>query len=358
MGASTIATMTTRSKFRFVPLILALTAMLALPAAAQATLAYVKGVNNPRSYKPTVYTAEDNGKGQHKVGPGRSPRVSPDGQLVAYDRETNGKGDELKLASANGSGSETILKHLRNSFYLAFSPDSTKIAALQGPEIGKEKLVVIDIASGTTRTIASGFFSGVSFSPEGTELVYSKSSNENYPPKSNVFRVSVAGGAPVQITHDNKSYDPLWGPAGQIVFAKQLGAKQRKYTPKNELFLMNPDGTGVKQLTHTNVGPLVQGLFPTQWSDSGNQLLTEFEGQDTSYAVTVNPKTGAQRMVYKKGGQQAGFVGTALSGDGKTILGFIGGFEPGPNHDIVTTPYSGGGLKVLVKNAAEPDWSR
>ena len=119
---------------------------------------------------------------------------------------------------------------------------------------------------------------------------------------------------------------------------------------------MNTQGGGVKRLTHTKVDPLLTGLFPTDWSANGERLLAEFEGQDTSYAVTVNPRTGAQRPVYKA--VEQGFVGTALSSDGKTVLGFTGGFEPGPGHNVATVPYAGGKPKVLVKNASEPDWSR
>ena len=103
----------------------------------------------------------------------------------------------------------------------------------------------------------------------------------------------------MRLTHDHNSLDPLWGPNGQIVFVKLLGAKQRKYGPKNELFLIGENGKGGKRLTHTNVDPLLQGLYPTQWSADGSRLLAEFEGQDTSYAVTVNPKTGAQKALDK-----------------------------------------------------------
>lgn len=342
--------MTTKLKSLSIPLILAAAAMLLVPAAAQATLAYTR---NP--FHPVVYSAQDNGKGQTKIAAGRSPKVSPDGQLIAFDRESKSGHDELKLAAADGSGIETVLTNLRNGFNVVFSPDSTTIAATQGPEIGKEKLVLINVATGATRTVASGYFYGVSFSPDSSELVYGRTANESYPPRADVFRAAVAGGAPVAITHDHKSWYPLWGPQ-KIVFVKLLGAKKRKYGPKNDLFLMNPDGTGVKRLTHTKVDPLTLGLFPTQWSDSGNQLLTEYGGQDTSYAVTVNPKTGAERVIGKPG--EVGFVGTALSGDGSTILGFTGGFEPGPNHNVATAPYGGGKPKMLVKNAFEPDWSR
>ena len=119
---------------------------------------------------------------------------------------------------------------------------------------------------------------------------------------------------------------------------------------------MGPDGNGVKRLTHTTVDPLLLGLFPTEWSADGSRLLAEFEGQDTSYAVAVNPKSGAQRPIDKP--VERGFVGAALSDDGGTVLGSTGGFEPGPGHNVATIPYGGGKVKVLVKNAFEPDWNR
>ncbi len=331
----------------------AVAALLALPAAAEATLVYVK---NPM--RPAVYVAADNGSGVRKVDSGSNPRVSPDGKTIAYRHEGPGHASELKLAPAEGGASHTILLGFQDSFYLAFSPDSKTIAALRGPELGKRRLVLIDVVSGTTlRTVATGYFSGFSFSPDGTELVYSLAGSEKYPPKSNVYTAPVAGGKAVQLTRDGISQAPLWGPGGKIVFVKQLGAKTRKYGPKNELYLMNANGTQPKRLTHTNVGPLLSGLTPTEWSANGQRLLAEFGGQDTSYAVTVNPRTGAQKPLDKMGDGEQGFVGTALSSDGTTVLGFTGSFEPGPNHTVSTISYGGGRTKTLVKNAFEPDWS-
>jgi WD40 repeat protein len=349
--------MPSQLKLRCIAALAAAAALLALPAAAQATLAFTR---NP--LHPVVFAANDNGTGAHKLGSGRNPRVSPDGEQVAYLREGPGHAQEMVLAPAGGGASRTLLTGWQDPYYLAFSPDSKTIAALRGSELGKLKLVLIDVATGTQTVVASGYFSGFSFSPDGTELVYSKAGSEKYPLRSDVYRFVIPVGEsvrfvpPVRITNDHVSEDPLWGPTGKIVFVKLIDAKKRKYGPKNELYLMNPDGSGVKRLTHTKVDPLVQGLIPTQWSADGNRLLTEFGGQDTTYAVTVNPKTGAERTLTKE--REVGFVGTALSTDGSTVLGDTGGFEPGPDHKVVTIPYTGGKPKVLAKNASEPSWSR
>jgi hypothetical protein len=344
---------------------LVVAALLTFPVASHAMLAYV---SNP--LHPTVYVVNDDGSETRKVGLGSNPHMgsNPDGPAVAYLREGAHNAQELRLAVIQGefttARESTLMVGFREPFYLDWSSDSSTIAALKGPELGKRKLVLINVLTGAQRVVAQGFFSGFSFSPDGSELVYAMASSEKYPPRSDVYRlqfvppgaVSVAAEKPVRITRDHNSSHPLWGPKNTIVFVKALG-KNRKYGPKNELFLMNPQGKQVKRLTHTKVPALLQGLFPTDWSADGNRLLTEFQGQDTSYAVVVNPKTGKQRPVAGTG--ETGFVGTALSADGSLVLGFNGGFDPGlKNHKVQTVPYSGGKPKTLVKEAFEPSWNR
>jgi Tol biopolymer transport system component len=347
------------TKMKLPPLLsaLVLAALLGMPAAAQATLTYVR---NP--LHPAVFVANDNGSGAKKVEAGELPRVSPDGNWVAYLHQGAKNAQELKVAPVAGGPSRTVLVGFREPFYLEWSPDSTRLAAERGSELGKRNLVVIDVAAGSQQLVAQGFFSGFSFSPDGMELVYARAGSETFPPRSDVFRtetpppgvVNVQAPQTYRLTKDHRSSYPLWGPQ-EIVFVKAIEGKKRKYGPKNELHLMNAAGKGVKRLTHTKVDPLLQGLVPTDWSTSGNQLLAEFEGQDTSYAVAVNPRTG-EKAVAQKGEQ--GFVGTALSSDGKFVLGYTGGFDPGLKHDVMSIPYSGGKGKVLVKNAFLPDWSR
>jgi Tol biopolymer transport system component len=340
-------------------LLFAVVAGLLLPASAQATLVFTR---NP--FSPSVYVAKDNGSAAHKIGSGSNPRVSPDGTTIAFYRQGKGRQPaELMVAPASGGPSRTLAKGWQDPFVFAWSSDSSTIAVLLGAETGARRLTTIDVAAGTRRTIDRGFFTGVSFAPEGPALVYGRATSE-FGTKTDVYRfdvatpgvVNVAAELPHQLTTDHRSSSPLWGPGETIVFVKHLGEKQRQFGPKNDLFLMRPTGKAVKRLTHTKVGPLLSGLSPTEWSASGNRLLAEFGGQDTSYAVTVNPKTGAEAALTKE--REVGFVGTALSRDGKLVLGSLGGFEPGPGHRVVSIPYAGGKPKVLANNASEPDWSR
>jgi Tol biopolymer transport system component len=338
----------------------ALAAFLTAPAVSQASLVFTR---NP--FSPVVYAANDDGSAARKVGSGSNPRISPDGKTMVFFRSGRGQQpSKLMVASTAGGTPSGIALNWRDPFVFDWSPDSTTVAVVLGPELGKQRLTTISLANGVQRVIARGYFSGVSFSPQGGQLVYGRAANESFPPRSDLYQfdipipgaVYVAAPRPHRLTTDHRSFAPLWGPSGRVVFVKHLDEKSRKYGPKNDLFLINLNRDKVKRLTHTKVDPLLSGLSPTEWSNNGTRLLTEFGGQDTSYAVTVNPKTGAERALTRE--REVGFVGTALSSDGKFVLGSIGGFEPGPDHKVVSIPYAGGKPTVLANNASEPDWSR
>jgi hypothetical protein len=56
--------------------------------------------------------------------------------------------------------------------------------------------------------------------------------------------------------------------------------------------------------------------------------------------------------------REFGFVGAALSADGKTVLGSVGEFEGNvAGRKVLSIPYAGGKPKTLAANASEPDWS-
>ncbi len=342
--------MRTLPKSKLIPVVIVVAAaLLALPAAASATLTYTTGFQ-----KPQVYIAKDNGKQARKIGPGRNSHVSPNGDWVAYERQTKNAA-ELRLYSVSTHKSRRLLNHWTESFVFAWSPDSTMLAATTGGLNGPQNLLVVDAENGHRVKVAKGYFNGVSFSPESDEIVYGMAHSENYPPKSNIYRYTIQSGARKMLSHNKASANPLWGPKGQIVFVRQLGAKKRKYGPKNELYVMNENGEQISQVTQTVVNPLAQGLTPVAWSENGRRLLAEFGGQDQGYAVAVNMVTGAQKALTKNA--QFGLVGTALSPDGKTVLGTTGlGFGGNPHPKVVTVPFWGGKQKVLVKGAYEPSW--
>jgi Tol biopolymer transport system component len=336
-------------KLKALSALLAVAALLALPATAGATLSYTKGIQKPR-----VYVAEDNGSGARQVGLGTNPHVSPNGEWVAYERESASGSSELRLYQVGVHKSERLLNPWDESQVFAWSPDSTKVAAVTGGVRGKRTLLVVDAKSMKREKVAKGYFNGVSFSPESDELAYGVSQTENTL-KSDIFRYALGGAAPRALTHGKVSAYPLWGPKDQIVFGLFTDPKKPSEVPTSQLFSMDDEGQRISQVTHTKIGPLSQGLIPTAWSANGAHLLTEFAGEDQSYAVAVSTVTGAEKKLTKD--SETGLQGSALSPDGTTVLGTVGlGFGGNPNPKVVTVPWGGGPEKMLVPGGYEPSW--
>ena len=326
-----------------------------VPASAQAALVFDR-----HPLDPSVWVAADDGSGARRLATGSQPRISPDGMTIAYMVTGDRKSfrPDLMVVPADGSAPPRLLaRGWRESFTFAWSPDSRTIAALVGPELGRRRLALIDVATGTRRSVADGFFSGVSFSPGGDEILYGRATSERYPvPATSGGRRSLPAARRRWRCARPALADAAVGPHGArgLRPARRRGPAQ--VTPRTSLYVMNPDGSGVARLTRTKVAQLLQGLTPTAWSADGTRLLAEFGGQDTSYAETVDPLTGTHKPVVKA--VDPGFVGTDLSADGTTILSATGGFDPGSKHDVVTIPYGGGKPTVLARGAFDPDWNR
>ncbi len=339
------------------PVVAALAAALVSAAAAapaDATLVYVKGLGKG---KPSVYAANDDGTSPRRIASGSYPKVSSDGQTVVYATNATGPDyDKVQLLAAptQGGASRTLLTRLNDVFNLRFAADGVHLAAIGGQASGPHSLYVINVTDGTRTTIATGFFYGVSFSPDSRSIVYARTAKETYGSKGDLYSAPIdASARPTRLTTDGKSIYPAWGPRF-IAFTRTKARKND--APQFNLYRINTSGKNLRAITHDKVPSLLSGLTPTQFSTDGTRLLAQFGGQDTSYAVTVDPLTGKERVVGPKG--EAGFYGTALSKDGSHVLAATGGYDPQAKGDVVSAPYAGGKATVLVKDADLPDWSR
>ena len=339
-------------KFSLLGALVALIALLALPAAAEATLVYVKNPMNP-----SVFAANDNGRRGFQGGAGVEPEGLarrrrdrlPARRQRRQARAEAGGGRRRRLAGSSDQPPGRLLRHLL--------PDSKLIAAVRGPEIGKGKLVLIDVVSGTLlRTVASGYFSGFSFSPDGTRLAYSVP-RRRLPPRSDVFTATVGAGKPVQITKGGNSLDPLWGPRQDRL--RQAARRREPQVRPEERALPDESGGQAGQAPHPHQGrPAAAGPLPDRVVGQRQPAAGRVRGTGHQLRGHRQPQDRRPEGARQEGDGEQGFVGTALSSDGTTVLGFTGGFEPGPNHDVATIPYGGGKTKALVKNGFEPDWSR
>ena len=335
-------------------LILAVALTLAAAPAAQATLVFNKGADTSRA---TVWAANDDGSAAKRIARnGLNPRISPDGAHVVFQTIYGEPGTrpQLVMVPAAGGSRKVLLDPAWRADTQAWSPDSRYVAAVTGPEVGTQRLVVIDVTNGSVRTVARGQFYGASFSPSSGALVYSRARRDDYPPRSSLWVAAVAGGAPARVTSGSPDIYPLWGP-DSIVFTRQRKPPRRYDSWKQDLFTIAPGDAEPRQLTHQRPGFLLAGLTAVSWSGDGKRLLGQFGGQDTVFAQTVDPATGRARTV---GRELESLIGAALSRDGSTILATLGAFEDTTQTEIITVPYGGGKQRVLARRAFSPDWNR
>lgn len=321
---------------------------------AQATLVFNKGSDTSRA---TVWAANDDGSGPKQIARGGlNPRISPDGANVIFETVYGAAGShpQLVMVPAAGGSRRVLLEPAWRSDTRAWSPDSRYVAAVTGPEIGTQRLVLIDVASGSVRTVARGVFYGAGFSPTSGALVYSRARREDYPARASLYVAAVAGGRPARITSGHPDVYPLWGPQS-IVFTRQRQPTRKYDSWKQDLFLIAPGDGAPRQLTHQHPSFLLAGLTPVSWSVDGTRLLGQFGGQDTVFAQTVDPMTGRTRTV---GREADSIIGAALSRDGSTILATLGAFEDTSQTQVITVSYTGGKPQVIVRHGWSPDWNR
>jgi hypothetical protein len=329
---------------RAIAAVVAGAALLIAAPAAHAELVYVK---KPNSANPQVWVAQDDGTGALKLGNGIQPVISPDGAWVAW--RAFGSRERVLLVKSTGGTPKRIVRSMLVGD-LRFSPDSTKLGiTLRG------RLLVHDLTTRSSSTVAHGFVRGFSFSPDSQAIVYGTAgTNEAFDAPADLYALQLAGDGKTRVTRDRKSLNPVWGPDGSIYHDRQI--RRPGDAPTYNLFAIHPDGGALRRITSLKIPHLLSGLVPIDISADSKRLLALFTGQDTAFGFAVNPADGHTRSLSKKA--ETGFVATDLSADGRLVLGMTGGPDPAARHNVVTVPWRGGTPTVLVRGATSPRWTR
>jgi hypothetical protein len=321
-------------------------------AQGSSLVAYV----GPSKTRSIVYITRENGGSRRRLGPGEHPLISPDGGYYVAASATTFNGPALLLYSTEGGSPRPVFDSgNQTATPLAWSPNGRYLAvALLGTSVSSARgagLAVIDTQTWTVKIVANGVISGASFDPSGApELVYGASASQLLKDPSNLHEVSVEGGKSTTLTHDGHSLNPVWGSKG-IVFDRERMRGIAK-APVYQLWLMA--GSHLTQLTSLKISALVDGLVPLAVSASGNRMVAEFVGEDTSNAwqIQISPRKVTQVTLGQDSVQAAG-----ISSDGTRLLVDVGDFEQSSGSGSVDTLAFGGGGVVKVAPGTNASWN-
>ncbi len=333
-----------------------------------------------RDASGTFVLASLGGADPHPLGGATQALLAPNGSLVAalgggstgaltiYHIATTKRAHTVSLTRVVAR----VAAHLRPPQWsaahiqlLAWSPDS-RLVALTADSISaggeQSELLVLDTTNDTLRTIAAGNFFGASFAPVLPDrLVYADATlaqlDANVVP---LFTANANGSARREITGSGLDAEPAWGAKG-IVFARlgRLGSASR--SPRYQLWLIQPNGRGLRKLTHIVAGPPAPNSAGAALSLSANgaRVVANFSSPYLAFHAidvwTVNlalARPVAHRLTF----DGAQFIAQGLSRNGSRIL--LSALDAdGQQTDVESLPWAGEPQAVLVSAGADPSWN-
>lgn len=200
--------------------------------------------------------------------------VAPDGSIVVLTR------DDLPNAlwSLNvGDGRMVQLAPMANSYDVVFSPDGKYILFSLGAAQGGVREIVPTNGRGAVRRIPfpPGTF-GVQWAPDGKSITYLNNSNL----LRNLYRMSLEGGQPAEITHftEGRIFRHVYSPDGKrMLLRREMGRSNAV-----NLWVANADGSNPIPVTDFETGT----AHFMKWTGDGARIVFTY-GQISNETVLV-----------------------------------------------------------------------
>jgi Tol biopolymer transport system component len=237
----------------------------------------------------------------HRRGPEFDPTWSPDGTRVAYRDSRHGinNNDEIYVVNTDGSGRRNLTRSPSNDWGPDWSPDGRLIAFSSNVQ-----LYVMRPDGTHRRRMADIEAEYPSWSPDGRRIAFmsaqpdARGSDPNY----DVFVVNRDGSGLKQLT-DWPGEDgwPAWSPNGKwIAFSTTHDAEGRYFGggPYRDVYIMRPNGTGKRRIVDGLIGAV------PVWSPQGHTVMfagSHLSHPDVTYLWVVRPDGSGMRRLPIRG---------------------------------------------------------
>lgn len=243
-------------------------ATIAVPAAT-GKIAYTVALSElPEQH--SIWIANANGTDARKiVDVAQWGAFSPDGKSLAFVRPKSPDG--IYVANSDGTNERRIIGSA-DTCCVQWSPDSKRLIYFKGnlKQPARDSIFTTNLDGTEITEIGSGY--NPTFAPDGNRIAYAScQANTN---NCGLFVMDLKTKNPVMITRDNGA-NPQWSPRGdKLVYQADDGKGHIN------VFTVNPDGTGAKQLTSGkgNDGQPV-------WSRDGNYIIWRSDQNGAGWAI-------------------------------------------------------------------------
>jgi Tol biopolymer transport system component len=258
-----------------------------------------------------LYIMNSDGGDQRQLTSGKwnlNPSWSPDGRWIAFRSNRNGK-DELFVMAQDGSRQASVTAEMPPLSGFSWAPDSrhivfstTKSEVLTTPtpvEMGGRVILIIPFAIRKESQIYSVNVDGSSkraltntspsedyhlaWSPDGNRIAFVSGRNH---PFIQIYIMNPDGSGLMQLTSDDANTSPAWSPNGQrIAFLSHRDGMWQVY-------VMNADGSQQTRLTTAG-----ENWSPT-WSPDGRRIAYASHREDSWKIYVINSDgTGDAQLV-------------------------------------------------------------
>ena len=254
---------------------------------------------------------------------------------------SRGDYNQLCMVYADGTGYQQLSTLEANSYYPVYAPDRNSIVYASNQNGGIFDLFLFNFDGSKLTRLTENIGNVVSptFSPDGKTILFANRIGDG---PTTLWTVDTTGKNPNLLYSGPSTIVAVdWSPKGdQIAFAMSVD-KPDAY----EIFLMNPDGSNLRQLTRGLPG--IGGSV--DWSPDGKSLLiyAGAPGDKNIFLIDVAAETAAQLT---NGGNNGSPV---FSPDGQWIA-FIS-LRNNDQADIFIMRPDGSDVRQITDNP-EPDW--